>query len=58
MGKVSNQPVDEAVLLRNHIEFKRKIEEKIDERLKSWLEMGWGGEYKSKLLETLEKDYK
>lgn len=56
--KKLNDPVDDEFILRNHLEFKGKIESKIDEKLKNWLDVGRTKEYKVKLLETLEKDYK
>lgn len=56
--KKLNDPVDDEFILRNHLEFKGKIESKIDEKLKNWLDVGRTKEYKAKLLETLEKDYK
>lgn len=56
--KKLNDPVDDEFILRNHLEFKGKIESKIDEKLKNWLDVGRTKDYKVKLLETLEKDYK
>ncbi len=57
MNKIT-EPVDETAILRNHLEIKGKIEAKIDDKLKNWLEVGRTREYKSRLLDTLEKDYK
>lgn len=42
--KKLNNPVE--FILRNHIEFKGKIESKIDEKLKNWLDVGRGKDYK------------
>lgn len=51
-------PVDENVILRNHLQFKGLIESKIDEKLKNWLDVGRTKDYKLKLLDLLEKDCK
>jgi hypothetical protein len=57
MNKIT-EPVDETAILRNHLEIKGKIEAKIDDKLRNWLEVGRTREYKARLLDTLEKDYK
>ena len=59
MRKVfSDKPLDEAILDRNHRAFVAKIEARIDEKLKNWLDVGRTAEYKAKLLEALERDFK
>ncbi len=57
MNKIT-LPVDENVILRNHLQFKGLIESKIDEKLKNWLDVGRTKDYKLKLLDLLEKDCK
>ena len=41
MRKVfTDKPIDEAILDRNHRAFVSKIETRIDEKLKNWLDVG------------------
>lgn len=53
MNKFSGKPFDQNLLEKNHRAFMQKIEYKIDEKLKNWMDVGRTGQYKTKLIESL-----
>ena len=45
-----DKAIDQSILERNHRSFVGKIEARIDEKLKTWLDVGKTAQYKTKLL--------